>query len=89
MYIVLFEYNNRFISKEGVISQKGRVACELSSGDEIVVSEMMFDGMFNKMNEDQIVALLSCFVHQVFLDFLFFFDELIIIICFWLFLRKK
>jgi ATP-dependent RNA helicase DOB1 len=50
--------------QDGVITKKGRAACEVSSGDELLIAEMMFDGMFNDMTEDYIVAILSCFVHQ-------------------------
>ena len=41
---------------------KGRVACEISAGDELVLTEMMFNGVFNDLTVDQLVALLSCFV---------------------------
>lgn len=45
-----------------VIEMKGRVACELSSGDELLMTEMIFNGMFNDLSVPQCVALLSCFV---------------------------
>jgi ATP-dependent RNA helicase DOB1 len=41
---------------------KGRVACEISTGDELLLTEMMFQGVFNDLSVDQAVALLSCFV---------------------------
>lgn len=41
---------------------KGRVACEISTGDELLLTEMMFQGVFNDLVVDQCVALLSCFV---------------------------
>jgi ATP-dependent RNA helicase DOB1 len=43
---------------------KGRVACEISTGDELLLTEMMFNGVFNDLSVDQCVALLSCFVFQ-------------------------
>lgn len=47
-----------------VIELKGRVACEISSGDELLLTEMMFNGVFNDLNVEQIVAIMSCFVFQ-------------------------
>lgn len=45
-----------------VIELKGRVACELSSGDELLLTEMIFNGIFNALDVTQTAALLSCFV---------------------------
>ncbi|XP_067622006.1 exosome RNA helicase MTR4 [Eurosta solidaginis] len=45
-----------------VIEFKGRVACELSSADELLITEMIFNGIFNDITTAQSVALLSCFV---------------------------
>lgn len=45
-----------------VIEFKGRVACELSSADELLMTEMIFNGVFNDLTTPQTVALLSCFV---------------------------
>ncbi|XP_073227309.1 exosome RNA helicase MTR4-like [Porites lutea] len=47
-----------------VIELKGRVACELSSGDELLLTEMIFNGVFNDLTVQQCVALLSCFVFE-------------------------
>jgi ATP-dependent RNA helicase DOB1 len=52
-----------FISSEGVLGVKGRFSCELSIADEVVLTEMVFDGMFNDITVEQSVAILSCFVH--------------------------
>lgn len=51
-----------YCTQADVIEFKGRVACELSSGDELLLTEMIFDGVFNKLGTEQCVALLSCFV---------------------------
>jgi len=40
------------------------VACEISSCDEIVVTECMFAGLFNEMEANEIAALLSCLIHD-------------------------
>ncbi|KAI8043203.1 exosome RNA helicase MTR4 [Drosophila gunungcola] len=45
-----------------VIEFKGRVACELSSADELLMTEMIFNGVFNDLTAPQAVSLLSCFV---------------------------
>lgn len=43
---------------------KGRVACEISTGDELLITEMIFNGAFNDLTVEQSVALLSVFVFQ-------------------------
>ena len=53
-----------YISTEGVLGTKGRFSCELSTGDELVLTDMIFDGVFNELSVEQTVALLSCFVHK-------------------------
>ena len=45
-----------------VIEVKGRIACELSSADELLLTEMMFNGMFNEMSPEQVI--LSSYVVQ-------------------------
>jgi ATP-dependent RNA helicase DOB1 len=51
-----------YCNSADVIEFKGRVACELSSGDELLLTEMIFNGTFNDLSVPQCVALLSCFV---------------------------
>ncbi|KAK9370626.1 rRNA-processing arch domain-containing protein [Lipomyces kononenkoae] len=53
-----------FISEADIIEVKGRVACEISTGDELMLTEMIFNGIFNDLTPEQIAALLSCFVFQ-------------------------
>ncbi|XP_010723721.1 exosome RNA helicase MTR4 [Meleagris gallopavo] len=53
-----------FATSSDVIEMKGRVACEISSADELLLTEMMFNGLFNDLSADQATALLSCFVFQ-------------------------
>ncbi|KAL7304922.1 hypothetical protein TKK_0002720 [Trichogramma kaykai] len=45
-----------------VIEVKGRVACELNGADELLMTEMMFNGLFNSLTVPQMTALVSCFV---------------------------
>ncbi|KAL2912079.1 ATP-dependent RNA helicase mtr4 [Polyrhizophydium stewartii] len=50
-----------YIDAADVIDVKGRVACEISAGDELVLTELIFNGVFNELTVEQTVALLSCF----------------------------
>ncbi|WUR03302.1 ATP-dependent RNA helicase MTR4 [Vairimorpha necatrix] len=43
---------------------KGRLACEISTGDELVLTEMIFNGDFLKLEVDEFVPLLSCMVFE-------------------------
>ncbi|GFU46746.1 exosome RNA helicase MTR4 [Trichonephila clavipes] len=53
-----------YCTASDVIEVKGRVACEISSADELILTEMIFNGAFNSLNVHQTTALLSCFVFQ-------------------------
>ncbi|ORY74828.1 rRNA-processing arch domain-domain-containing protein [Protomyces lactucae-debilis] len=53
-----------FTTQEDVIQMKGRVACEISTGDELLLTEMIFNGVFNDLTPEQCASLLSCFVFQ-------------------------
>jgi ATP-dependent RNA helicase DOB1 len=46
------------------LTQKGRFSCELTTGDELVLTDMVFEGLFNSLSIEQTVAILSCFVHK-------------------------
>ena len=50
------------VSDEGVIQNKGRVACEVSTADELLVTELMFSGVFNELPAKGLASLLSCLV---------------------------
>ena len=45
-----------------LLKSTGRIACELSSADELLLTEMVFNGLFNEMTPAQSAAILSCFV---------------------------
>uniref|UniRef100_V5H1W4 Putative cytoplasmic exosomal rna helicase ski2 dead-box superfamily n=1 Tax=Ixodes ricinus TaxID=34613 RepID=V5H1W4_IXORI len=47
-----------------VMEIKGKVACEISSADELLVTEMIFNNMFNDLDVHQATALLGCLVFQ-------------------------
>ncbi|KAF3160660.1 ATP-dependent RNA helicase mtr4, variant 2 [Orbilia oligospora] len=51
-----------FISENDIIQLKARVACEISSADELLLSELMFNRMFNELTPEQCAAVLSCVV---------------------------
>ena len=60
-----------YVSPADIIETKGRVACEISSGDELLLTEMIFNGLFNDLTVEQTVALLSCFTCDEKVNFLF------------------
>merc|ERR1712083_560849 len=51
-----------FIDKDGVVQLKGRMACELTSADEVLMTEIVFQNVFADMEANHIVALCSCLV---------------------------
>ncbi|KAF9269818.1 antiviral helicase [Marasmius fiardii PR-910] len=51
-----------FTTADDIVDTKGRVACEISTGDELLLTEMVFNGVFNTLEPEQCAALLSCFV---------------------------
>ncbi|VDL60449.1 unnamed protein product [Hymenolepis diminuta] len=51
-----------FVSANDVIELKGRVACEITSGNELVLTELLFEGIFSRLSAEQTASLLSCFV---------------------------
>ncbi|CAF3556525.1 unnamed protein product [Adineta steineri] len=53
-----------YCNSADVIELKGRVACEIDTGDELVTTELLFNGIFNDLTVSQACALLSCFVFQ-------------------------
>ncbi|XP_014207983.1 superkiller viralicidic activity 2-like 2 [Copidosoma floridanum] len=51
-----------YCTASDVIEIKGRVACELNGADELLLTEMIFNGLFNSMTVPQMTSLISCFV---------------------------
>eukprot|EP00281_Chroomonas_sp_CCMP1168_P026083 CAMPEP_0206231902 /NCGR_PEP_ID=MMETSP0047_2-20121206/11100_1 /ASSEMBLY_ACC=CAM_ASM_000192 /TAXON_ID=195065 /ORGANISM="Chroomonas mesostigmatica_cf, Strain CCMP1168" /LENGTH=665 /DNA_ID=CAMNT_0053655543 /DNA_START=40 /DNA_END=2037 /DNA_ORIENTATION=- len=51
-----------YINTEEVVQTKGTAACEIDTGDELVITELIFDGVFNDLSPEMCAALLSCFV---------------------------
>ncbi|CAI7769908.1 unnamed protein product, partial [Closterium sp. NIES-54] len=50
------------IDADGVVQLKGRAACVVTTGDELLVTELMLEGAFNSMDPHQLVAVASCFL---------------------------
>lgn len=50
------------IDADGVLQLKGRAACLIDTGDELLVTELMFNGTFNDLDHHQVAALVSCFI---------------------------
>lgn len=53
-----------FIDEGDVVQLKARVACEISTGDELVLSELLFNRFFNELTPEQCAACLSCFIFE-------------------------
>jgi ATP-dependent RNA helicase DOB1 len=51
-----------FTNADDVLSEKARVACEISTGDELLLTEMIFSGAFNELSPAHCAAVLVCFV---------------------------
>ena len=51
----------QFTTEENGIDVKGRIACELQTSHELLLVEMLFNGLFNDMQPPIVAALLSCF----------------------------
>ena len=50
------------IDNDGVVLTKGRAACEIDTADELLVTELMFNGVFAGLSPHELVALASCFM---------------------------
>mmetsp|Transcript_37581 Transcript_37581/g.96143 ORF Transcript_37581/g.96143 Transcript_37581/m.96143 type:complete len:1017 (-) Transcript_37581:98-3148(-) len=53
-----------YVNTDGVVSLKGRFAAHINSADEIVLTELVFEGTFRNLTPTQAAALISCFVWQ-------------------------
>ncbi|KAA6374174.1 MAG: putative DExH-box ATP-dependent RNA helicase DExH10, partial [Streblomastix strix] len=62
MTAVLKRY--QLLDSSGLVTNKGRCGCEINSVNEIIMTELLFSGLFNQLDEPQIVSLLSCMLLQ-------------------------
>jgi ATP-dependent RNA helicase DOB1 len=53
-----------FVNEADVVQLKARVACEISTGDELVLSELLFNRFFNELSPEECAAALSCFIFE-------------------------
>ncbi|KAK5169368.1 Antiviral helicase ski2 [Saxophila tyrrhenica] len=53
-----------FIDEHSRVELKGKVACEIHSADELVLTELVLENVLADYEPEEIVALLSCFVFQ-------------------------
>ncbi|EFN56807.1 hypothetical protein CHLNCDRAFT_144334 [Chlorella variabilis] len=48
-----------YLERDQAVTMKGRVACEVNSGDELVATEIIFSGLLAELEAEEAVALLS------------------------------
>ncbi|KAF3439318.1 hypothetical protein FNV43_RR17595 [Rhamnella rubrinervis] len=53
-----------YVTSDDVLELKGKVASEISSADELTLTELMFDGVLKDIKLEEMVSVLSCFVWQ-------------------------
>ena len=51
-----------YVDDDQIISTKAKAAAEISTGDELVMCELLFNGAFGPLKVDQVAALVSCFI---------------------------
>ncbi|KAI0004078.1 antiviral helicase [Russula compacta] len=54
----------KFLEANSIVSLKGRVACEINSVNELVLTELILDNTLSAYEPEEVVALLSSFVFQ-------------------------
>lgn len=54
----------KFVDQDSTVQLKGRVACEINTADELIMTELILDNVLREFSPAEIVALLSCFVFQ-------------------------
>lgn len=52
------------IDADLVVQLKGRVACEMNSGEELICTEILFENQLETLEPEEAVALMSAFVFQ-------------------------
>ena len=53
-----------FINEAEVVQLKARVACEISTGDELLLTELLFHPLLNELTPEQCATVLSCFIFE-------------------------
>ena len=62
-----------YIDEFDVVMDKGRVACEINSADELLITELIYENVFSELTPQQCVALLASIVFQEKVSSLFIF----------------
>lgn len=52
------------VNDDLVVQIKGRVACEMNSGEELICTECLFENQLDDLEPEEAVALMSAFVFQ-------------------------
>ncbi|KAM3240228.1 hypothetical protein ACQJBY_053740 [Aegilops geniculata] len=53
-----------YIDSDLVVQLKGRVACEMNSGEELISTECLFENQLDELEPEEAVAIMSAFVFQ-------------------------
>lgn len=53
-----------YVDENETVAVKGRVACEVNTCDELIATEMVFEGLLNDLEPAEIVAALSALIFQ-------------------------
>jgi len=53
-----------YVDENDTVCVKGRVACEVNTCEELIVTEMVFEGILNELEPAEIVAALSSLIFQ-------------------------
>lgn len=53
-----------YIDSDLVVQLKGRVACEMNSGEELISTECLFENQLDDLEPEEAVAIMSAFVFQ-------------------------
>ncbi|CAH8464477.1 unnamed protein product [Dicrocoelium dendriticum] len=51
-----------FLSHDDVVTFKGQIACTILSGDDLLLTELILDGLFSPLTPVQLASVMSCFV---------------------------
>ncbi|KAF8524040.1 antiviral helicase [Gautieria morchelliformis] len=54
----------KFIDENATVLLKGRVACEINSAHELILTELILENTLAAFDPEEVVALISCFVFQ-------------------------
>ncbi|OIR58798.1 MAG: Ski complex RNA helicase Ski2 [Amphiamblys sp. WSBS2006] len=70
--VLVPEYQNRvallkhmaYLDEDGSVLLKGRVACEIRTCDELLLTEMIFGNKIGSLAPETVVAILVCLIHR-------------------------